>query len=552
MPIQLRQHVGATVDAGQSVSCSVTMSATTLPNSLLYLVAASTHHRENNAALPNDPAGFTRVTTRKEDKLTVAIWRWEAASPTSRVTVQAGGETFTTQVRVLELTGVAQSGALDKVTIRGNNPEGQPGSKTPSSGATGALAQDDEVLIGVIVNRYASTSQSGFTGGLGQITQNASDSSEPDHDRTRLSVHGATTSSGGNFTLSGLLNSNRDWVAALVTFRGGSLGPARMTSKLQSPALRIGGRARLSAFGPLRSKLQPAAVTVTGRAWIGPFEHQMRIGGRTGLLIGQGTPYRIARVEGLDGWEIRSSDTPFARGDGDQRGVDLLASRKVLLQLNFDGHGGESVEVLTQRLLAAARPRRDEDFDVMFRLPGRPLQRLRCRPGSLSREMTAERLILADQALLLVAADPRIYSARSREVLIPVSGSGPVVTAAAATNIGNGRAYPVIRVTGAPDVQVTGLELVNVTGNVAFEWSGVLPPSRELIADMPAVVTSEPRPKITVDRQSKFGSWVSPREPFFLAPDPDAPSGVNAVYLRTTPASAAVTCSLQFDDTWVG
>lgn len=552
MAVELGQSAGNSVGAGQSMSCSVNLGTPTSHNSLLFVVAAATHHRENASALSNTPTGYTRVLLRKEDKLTVAVWRREAAPATTKVTVRASGETFTLQSRLVEFTGAAQAGAVDKVAVGGANPESG-GSQFPSSGATGTTSQADEGLFGVMVNRYASTVQIGFSGGLARLYETLSSSGEPDHDRTRMTVHAATTTAVGSYRLSALLSSNRDWVTALISFRGGSLGPARMSSRNQTPAIRISGRGSLTAFGPLLSRNQGPAIRIGGTGWIGPFEQQFLLGGRSGLLIGAGTPYRVESVEGLGGWDIRTSDADFPRGDGAQRGIDLQSARQVAFRVNFDADPVE-LEQRMQTLLSALRPQRDTDWDLIFRLAGRPLQTLRCRPITLTRQMDAEQFIRTMQAFVLRAADPRIYSVREREVVVPVTpaGSDTTVTAVSVTNSGNDDAYPVIRIRGAPGVDVTNIQLINASADQRFEVSTVLSETGEIIGDMPAVITGAPRSKVTLDGNGIYGAWQSPREPFYIAPDPVAPGGVNAVYLRTVPAGAPVTCVLQYRDTSSG
>lgn len=543
MPIALRQQAGHTEDAGQNRSLSVTLSQSTLSNSLLVIVCSVSHPYENVSALPSVPSGFSLVFNRRSGKQTTAMWQRTAAPVTSKITVNSSGETYGIQARVLEFTGAAQTNAVDRVTVNSSE------SSTVSSGSTGTTSQADELLIGVVCNRYASTTQFGFTGGLGQYSQTLSDGSEPDHDRTRLTVLGGITSTTGSFAIGAKLSTSRDWVGALVSFRGGSLGPARMTSKAQTPAIRITGTARLSAFGPMRSKNQPVAIGIGGRVWIGPFENQFLLGGRDGLLIGANTDYRVESVEGLGGTDIRSSDTAFPRSDGDQRGLDYQTARQIMFRVNFNGPG---LEARMQALLSTLRPRRETDWDLFFRLPGMPLQVIHCRPMGLSRELSLERMIVANQAFALRAADPRIYSSGWREITVPVSDASEIVTAVSAPNLGNANAYPIISVTAPSTTQVTAFELVNITGNIAFSFDGILPPGGQLIADMPAVVTSEPRSKILIDGQPKYGSWVAPREPFYLAPNPDAPNGINALYLRTTPTQTDVTCTLRYRDTWYG
>lgn len=547
MTIELRQSAGnATARNGKSVK--VTFSEATRQGSLIVVVASA--RSDHDHLWDKTPSGFTTAKKVFDQDAGVAIWFRQNAPSLTSVTVDEPDHRSMI-VRIHELTGVAQSNALDRTASAFGD------DTYPKSGSTGTTTQADEVIFAAITNEYASTTQYGFTGGLGRISETVSPSSsdgvsDTDDERHRLTVHAALASTTGSYALTGRLSTRRDWAGAIVTFRGGSSGPARLTSKTQPAAIRLTGRARLTAFGPMRSKTRPAAIVLGGRAWIGPFENQFLIGGRDGLLIGKSTAYRVESVEGIGGWNLRSSDTPFPRDDGDQRGVDLQEARQILFRVNFND-APVPMEAAMQRLLKALRPQRDTDWELIFRLPGMPLQALRCRPLNLSRELNLQQMLLRSQAFALRAADPRIYSARFREVVVPVSTeSGGVITVTSVPNVGNADAYPIIQVTGSPTEDVTGLELVNTTGNIAFGFSGVLPAGGTLIADMPATVTSEPRSKVTVDGQPKYGSWVAPREPFFLAPDPDAPGGVNALYLRTTPPNAAVTCTLRYRDTWAG
>ncbi len=535
-----RQLARNTVPAGQGRSCPVSLDAASLPKSALILMASATHPRENTNTFSTDPSGFTRIFVMRQDKLTVGMWQRTAAPATTKVTVASSGETYGIQATLIEETEAAQASLVDKFARNGNNPEKQPGSKFPNSGSTGTLAAANEVIYGLIVNRYGSTTQTGFTGGLGQVSQTLSSGTEPDHDRTRMTIFRLKTSSTAAVTLGAQLSANRDWVAGVVTLRGGSLGPLRMTSKNAPPVLTVGGRGRVSLFGPVRSRNAPPVLAVGGRGWIGPFEWQFRLGGRNGLLIGAGTDYDVESVVGLGGADIRTSDGELSREAGAHRGIDLQGVRQVLFQTNFPSDD----EQVTQRLLAALRPQREQDWPMYFRLPGMPVQVIWCRPMSLSREDSVTTSVIRDQQFGLLAVDPRIYSARLHRVPIPVATSDTVVEVASVINAGNGNAHPVIRITGAPTTQVDHIELVNATPDSSFEIEGILPPLGQLVGDMPGLVTAAPRLTVTLDGQNKYGAWVYPRDPFYIAP------GVNAIYLRTRPAGAAVNCVLEYFDTW--
>lgn len=150
--------------------------------------------------------------------------------------------------------------------------------------------------------------------------------------------------------------------------------------------------------------------------------------------------------------------------------------------------------------------------------------------------------------------DPRHYSAVPKTVTIPVTPAGASdVLATSVINAGDIEAYPLIRIVGPPSGEpVSRIELVNATADVTFDVTASIPPKATLLGDMEARITGAARSVITLDGQSKYGSWQPPREPFFIAPDPVAPGGVNALFLRTVPAGAAVTCTLEYRDCFAG
>lgn len=544
----LLQSAGNGIGSPGPRTCTVSMSQPTTVGSLVVVIAAGIHSSYGVWPLYG-PSGFTLARVRTVDELTVAVWYRAACPALSSLGVYQTGNGGL-QVRVLEYSGVAQANPLDRVAIDGRTTTG------PRSGSTGTTGQGDEVVVGLIANAFGSTRQSGFTGGLTQVSESltaehlSNGAHDTDDRRNRLTVHQAITTQTGTFSLGATLSTIRDWVAIVLTFKGGTSGPARMTSLTAPRVLATGGRGDLTVFGPLRSTLATAALVTDGSGRIGPFAGQLRLGGWEGLLIGSGTPFRIERVVGLGGADVRTSDGEFPRGDGAQRGVDLQTSRTVLITVNFDGDG-EGIEALHAALMAALVPRRDEDLDLLFRrAAGRPLQLLRYRPTQLSDELDPVQMLLRTRSFALLCADPRIYSARSRVVEVPVSPAGSdAVTAASAINTGNARAYPTIRIDNRGTVDVTAIQLVNVTANVSFEIAAVLPPGGQLVGDMPARVTAAPRSVVTLDGQSRYGSWQPPREPFYLAAAPVAAQGVNAVYLRTVPAGAAVKATLEYSDT---
>lgn len=556
---RLRQSAGNAVASGQSRTCTVNLTNPTVALNLVVVVAVAAHSGTSGTTLTG-PEGFVLIRERTSNELTVAVWYRESAPPLSSVSVSSSaGRSL--QVRLIEYEGAAQTSALDKVTVlTGSNRE-------PYTGTSGTVAQADSIIFAAVANRYASTTQSGFTGGLTRLIESVTPAtwgffqSDPDDRRSRLTIHGAVTAVITSFDLRGLLSSPRNWVAILCTFRGSSSGPARMTSKLGPAVLTTPDAASvLTVFGPLTS----ANLTSTGispyvetggrtTARIGPFNYQYLINGWSGLLIGDDTPYRVESMEGLEGWDVRTSDDDLPRGDGAQRGVDLQSARQVLVKLKVGGTQTE-VEQAMEALYRALIPQRDEDWELIWRHPSRPLRILRCRPMSLLRGLSWRETLINNQSFVLRAVDPRHYSAQVHEVQIPVTPAGATeVTVVSVKNIGNGRAYPLIRINGPSSGEpVTRIELVNATANVSFDVAATLPANATLVGDMEARVTAAPRSVVTLDGQTKYGAWQLPREAFYLAPSPEAPDGVNAVYLRTTPAGADVTATIEYRDTSSG
>lgn len=545
----VRQQAFNTV-GDHSSSCKVTFDQPTLPNSLIYV--ASGHHVDNEDRAPGtsitatDTSGasvtFTQIRERGINFLGGSFWYKEACPALTSLTLRVGSVVENTQVQAFEITGVNLSGSLDKVAIKVENYEDYPSSKYPNSGTTGTTSQAEELLIGTIINRYQSTTQQGFSGGLTKISDKVSKDTEADKDRTRMTVHTAVTTAVGDFSISCTLGTGRDWIAFLATFKSGVSGPARFTC--DNNALTTSGTGDLTVFGPLLAQNQGNALTVTSDplARISPSNYQYLLGGWDGLTIGAGTDYLIKSISGLEGQEVRTSDSEQARDDGALRGIDLQEVRQILFELDMGG-SEEEVETLLADLYAKLVPSRDADWDLIFRHPGQPVKKIRCRPTNLIRDLDYRLTLLQEQQFALIAVDPRIYSVEETTVEVPVTtGTDATVTT---TNEGNYWAYPVIYIEGpSTGADVTRIELVNATTDTTFDVQAVLQQGSLLIGDMPARVTGAPRPVVTIDGASKYGAWTFPREAFRLAP------GDNDLYIRTEPAGSDITCRLVYSDTW--
>lgn len=530
-----------------STSVRATFSRASRPGSLIVAVAVTGGGLE----IPHyiSSSGFSLLGSRSYAvrDLQVTVWYRENSPAMTSLTVSTIAYR-SMQVRLMEYSGVAQASPRDKFAWAISSSE----NSTPSTPYTQTLASSGQLVLGVIANQYASTTQFGYTGGLARLYDSTSPSSgDEDWERTRVSIHQAIPSSTASNRITSRLSTGRRWISLLFTFRSGTSGPARFTATLNTKMLSPAGSASLTVFGKLRSGF----TTINSRmlreigspmARIGPFNYQYRLGGWSGLLIGQSTDYRVESIDGLEGWNLRTSDDELPRGDGALRGVDLQTARQVMFRLNFDG-SKEEIEEKLDVLYRALIPQRDSDWELIYRHPGRPLRILYCRPTDLIREMSQLQLLLHTQSFALKAVDPRIYSAVEHSHTQAVSPNNNSPSFATVLNLGNAFAYPEIRVSvPSTSPTVERIELVNETADSVFDFRALLPPRSTLLADMSARATGASRQIVTVDGQSKYGAWQFPREVFRLNP------GQNDIYLRTYPQNIPVLCILRYRDTWSG
>lgn len=549
MPIEIRQVAGkvAAHPPGEyhNTRIKAIFTQPTLPKSCIVAIGAITRYDYSSVQVTK-PSGFVTAFLNTDDDVELHFWYKEGADPLNEVEMYVGSDGRAAQIMCFELTGVAQSSALDKVNSRSGND-----TEDFNTGTTGTITTIGSIVIAAAMNQHPSSSQTGFTGGFSRITETVTPSSDYDSDRNRLTTHALVASSLTSFVLSGRLSSARDWASGIVVFKPGTSGPARFTSK-NSTGCTVGTRGNLSVFGPLKSTQAGTALTVTNTvARMGPFNYQYRLRGWDGLLIGSGTKFHVEGTEGLNGWQIRTSDDDLPRGDGALRGIDLESARQILFKMNV-GKGRDEVEANMRILFNALVPQRDEDWEMIWRHPGSPLKMIRVRPIDILRERSARQLFVAKQQFVLRAADPRHYSAIPKTVQIPVSPSENAPVYVSVVNEGNAAAYPFITIKGPSSGQINRIELVNLNGLYTFDVRLTLPSGSELKGDMEARVTGTPRSIITLDGASKYGAWQLPRLPFRLEPDPVLPGGDNMLYLRTEPAGADVQCTLTYRDTWSG
>jgi hypothetical protein len=542
--IELRQAAQNAKHSGQGRTCTVTFDERTKQSSTIMLFIAVS---SGNVNIAIDDVNFEHTRTRSQGDLTLAHYRRGNATPMDSVTVRIN-KSRSFEVIAMEYTGIRLDAALDKSvsTSRRDN--------RCDSGTSATSTQAESLVIAGIANLRNSCRQSGFTGGLTRLFDQVTPDVDGDVDRIRMTVHQYIASSTGQFRLRGNLSSHRDWAGILAVYKGASTGPARFSAVNTDDdhhTIRMGGVGVLTAFGPLQATATtPASIVTGGSADMWPFDYQYALNNRR-MLIGVGTDYRVLDAEGLNGWQMRTSDSDQPLADGAVRGVDLMSARQILFNIATLPHGGttEAIEASLRTLYDTLIPSRNQDWELVWRHPGQGVRMLRCRPIDLIRGMDAKRVLLQDQKFALRAVDPRHYSPLAYAVQLTVSDETATVVNEVTTE-GTAPAYPVIR--AVANETITRLELINDSADVAFDLKTTVGSGSVVVADMDSRVRSTGTSPVTVDGVSKYGAWQFPRASFYLAPNPEAEDGINQLRVHTEPVGADVDVTLEFRHTYYG
>lgn len=285
-----------------------------------------------------------------------------------------------------------------------------------------------------------------------------------------------------------------------------------------------------------------------------------------GLTFGPGTPYMLNSFDGIEGFQMRVSDSDQPRGDGAIRGLDYASAKTISFGFQLIetvDNGGTDYEGMWQQIRRTFAPSRSTDDDLVFKRPGQPERLIRCRPIQLIRtEKFTSFNRMGSPPVVLRAVDPRIYSSavRSGNALVyavtgggvdypldyPVDFSGGTQMEFVAQNDGTADAYPLIRfyhpvATGT----VNGVKLTNTTTGQILTINSVVSSGQILTADMGAMVNGSDGLVISLDGASRYGGWALPREPFALAP------GSNTLRFEVIGTATDAICNLTWRDTWM-
>lgn len=281
------------------------------------------------------------------------------------------------------------------------------------------------------------------------------------------------------------------------------------------------------------------------------------------LVFGDGTGYYVDHYEGLEGFEVRQSDSDQPRNDGAIRGLDYVSARTIAFTLALGETTDTDYEARWSALRSAFTPSRSTDLPLTFKRPGQDERYVNCRPVQLIR---AEDYLSFDQVghppVVLRAVDPRIYSTTSQTVnttvFAPVAGgldwsvtnwpvdfTGGSQNLAVAVNNGSADAYPLIRFYGPTSGTCTAVTLTNLTNGDVLTVSTTISSGQILTADMTAAVTGANSLIVSLDGSNRYGSWAVPRAAFRLSP------GSNSLKFTITGSSTDMVANLLWRDTWL-
>jgi len=281
------------------------------------------------------------------------------------------------------------------------------------------------------------------------------------------------------------------------------------------------------------------------------------------LVFGDGTGYYVDHHEGLEGFDVRVSDSDQPRNDGGIRGLDYVSTRLVAFTLALGETTDTAYETRWGALRTAFVPARSADMALTFKRPGMPERFVNCRPITLTR---AQEYLQFDQVghplLVMRAVDPRIYSSvlYSTNATVyaltgggfdwpvvnwPIDFTGAVQNFASATNSGSVEAYPLLRFYGPIVGTCTAVTLTNITNGSAITVTTSISTGQILTADMSAAVTGSSGSIIDLGGSGRYGSWAVPRTPFSLSP------GNNTLKFQVTGTSTDCLCNVTWRDTWM-
>lgn len=190
-----------------------------------------------------------------------------------------------------------------------------------------------------------------------------------------------------------------------------------------------------------------------------------------GLLLGDGTPYNILQVEGLDSMPaIQQGDVNRGRDTGQYQGVYYVGGREVTVTLEVQDTTAAAFRTDMDNLGLAFTPAPTNELPLYYNLPGMPQSSRLVWVRPIDRPNVIDQNYLFNKAKLqlrLWATDPRSYDStlQSAVATLPASNGGaawpwtwPVSWGSSSgsgtvnvVNAGNFETRPVISIAGPVD-----------------------------------------------------------------------------------------------------
>lgn len=192
-------------------------------------------------------------------------------------------------------------------------------------------------------------------------------------------------------------------------------------------------------------------------------------------LLGAGSVYPVAAIEGLDIPDVRSSNIARAPGDGTIPGLDWYNERVVRLRMGIDATV-DGLLAAKVNVLRAAFVRSTVPIPLHFMLRGETKRYLMVLPRryALVYDQDANALNAPDVIAELVAPDPRILAATATTI----------TPGGTATNAGTFKASPVLTVTGSAAGPIVIAKTTGTTGSVSITTA--IPAAQQLVIDFRA------------------------------------------------------------------
>ncbi len=277
------------------------------------------------------------------------------------------------------------------------------------------------------------------------------------------------------------------------------------------------------------------------------------------LTFGADTDLEILKVDGLDGWDARSSSRPIPRGHGAVGGAHFLPGLEPVFRCEAMGTQ-ERVEELRE-LWAAGLPISTDDVGTLtFKRPGTDERFHHARVLARHWPTDARNIgVKAEPTVAFEVNDPRAYATTlKQEKLTPyVEGGGLdfgvdfgvdfTVTGndGSADNGGNADSPPLIRFFGPDSGTCTGVQLLNRTTGVEIDVQTNITAGQILTFDVRAFVAATGGRVVDLDGANRYGSWQHTREALLIA------SGSNLLRFTADGATDGMECVVSFRDCWL-